>query len=170
MIETDRLVISPLTPADAPFIYELLNSPPWLKYIGDRNVHSVDDALRYLENRVFPAYRKNGLAGWRVALKENDFPIGNCGFYQRDFLDTPDFGFAFLPEFIGKGYGYEAAQACLDYGIEQLGIKGICAITVPHNLASIGLLKKLGFKLEGTNKWPDDPEVLELYRYEVTPT
>jgi ribosomal-protein-alanine N-acetyltransferase len=164
MITTSRLHISPFTAADAPFIQELLNSPPWLKYIGDRNIHSDEDALQYLEDKVLPAYASSGLAGWRVALKESDIPIGNCGFYQRDFLDHPDFGFAFLPDYLGQGYGYEAARACLDYGMKEHGVKEALAITQENNRPSIGLLKKLGFREDGTVKWPGDEKELMLFK------
>lgn len=165
MITTNRLYISQMTPADAPFIRELLNSPPWLKYIGDRNIHSDADALAYMEERMFPAYEKSGLAGWRVALKETDTPIGNCGFYQRDFLDHPDLGFAFLPQHLGQGYGYEAAHACLEYGIDQHGLTEVLAITQENNLASITLLQKLGFQEDGIVHWPGEEKELMLFRW-----
>lgn len=165
LITTPRLRISRLTPADAPFMRELLNSPPWLQYIGDRNVHTEADALKYLEDRIFPAYTSTGLGGWRVALKDTDVVIGNCGFYQRDFLDFPDFGFAFLPAYHGQGYGYEAATACLAYGLSELGITEVLAITLEMNQPSIGLLEKLGFWHDGTVNWPgDDAEEMLLYR------
>lgn len=162
---TPRLRITRMTPADAPFMLELLNSPPWLKYIGDRGIRTEADALAYLAERVFPAYAQSGLAGWRVALRETDEVIGNCGFYQRDFLAHPDFGFAFLPDYHGQGYGYEAAKACLDYGVEEHGVKEVLAITVPQNLPSRGLLEKLGFAERGSTRWPDDPAELLLYGY-----
>lgn len=34
--ETDRLLLQPTSTSDAQLIFELLNSPKWLKYIGDR--------------------------------------------------------------------------------------------------------------------------------------
>ena len=37
--------------------------------------------------------------------------MGTCGVYARENTDNaPDIGFAFLPEFEGKGYGYESAH------------------------------------------------------------
>lgn len=163
ILSTDRLELSRLTLDDAPFILELLNSPRWLEYIGDRNVHSVADAEHYIKSKVLPAYENEGKGGWKVSLKSNGETIGNCGFYQRDFLEMPDLGFAFLPEYIGKGYGYEAANACLEYSQKEWGMKACCAITNLENKASIGLLKKLGFTLQKTVKWPDSEEELLLF-------
>ena len=41
IFETDRLILKPTSEEDAEFIFELLNTPKWLKYIGDRNVKSI---------------------------------------------------------------------------------------------------------------------------------
>lgn len=39
--ETERLILKPITLEDSDFVYELLNSEKWLKYIGDRNVKTI---------------------------------------------------------------------------------------------------------------------------------
>ena len=44
---------------DTEFIIQLLNSPGWLKFIGDRNVKTEDDAKAYLENGPLTSYREN---------------------------------------------------------------------------------------------------------------
>jgi len=160
-----RLKLLPLTPADAPFIRELVNTPDWLKYIGDRNVKSDADALRYLEERIFPDYETGPVMNWKVCLLEGDTPIGNCGLYQRGFTDFPDLGFAFLPAYTRKGYGFEAASGVLQYADKELPFEKICAITVPYNMGSIRLLEKLGFTEKGTTFWPDDPEELLLFEW-----
>lgn len=167
MFKTTRLQLSPLTVADAAFLVELLNSPDWLKYIGDRGIHSEADAINYLEKKVFPGYANGGLAGWRVALRTNNTPIGNCGFYQRDFLEHPDLGFAFLPAYVGQGYGYEAAKGCMEYGKSVLGLSKVSAFTVKYNAPSIGLLKKLGFVEKGPFFMPNDSEELLLFETEL---
>jgi RimJ/RimL family protein N-acetyltransferase len=43
--ETERLLLRPFNTDDAPFILELVNSPGWLQFIGDRNIHSIEDAV-----------------------------------------------------------------------------------------------------------------------------
>ena len=59
-----------------------------------------------------------------------------------------DLGFAYLPEYLGKGYALEAAQATLDYVKLKLAVSRIVAITMAENVRSIRLLKKLGFRYE----------------------
>ena len=52
--ETNRLILRATTVNDASFIVELLNTPKWLKYIGDRNVHTIEDAVQYIKDKFNP--------------------------------------------------------------------------------------------------------------------
>ena len=73
-------------------------------------------------------------------------------------LDVVDIGFAFLPEYFGKGYGYEAASRILRAGFEEYGLQKISAITVEENVASQKLIEKLGLKFQKIVRIPNDPE------------
>ena len=59
-----------------------------------------------------------------------------------------EIGFVFNPDLQGRGYGYEASQAILNFGFEKLGLQRITGRCDPRNTASAGLLRKLGFKQE----------------------
>lgn len=48
--ESKRLILRPLNLNDANFIFELVNSDGWLRFIGDRNVKSQKDAENYILN------------------------------------------------------------------------------------------------------------------------
>ncbi|PHI19068.1 RimJ/RimL family protein N-acetyltransferase [Lewinellaceae bacterium SD302] len=167
IFSTERLTLSRFKLTDGAFILELLNSPGWLEYIGDRQVKTVEDAEHYLSSKMLPAYAKDGMAGWKVTLNITGKPIGSCGFYQRDYLDSPDLGFAFLPEYIGQGYGFEAAKGCLDYAVENMGLQKCCAITIPENKASIGLLEKLGFVMKDRTRDPDTGADLLIFEWSI---
>ena len=58
--ETERLVLRRLRVADAGFILELVNTSGWLRFIGDRGVRNVDDAVEYLRKGPFDSYDKRG--------------------------------------------------------------------------------------------------------------
>ena len=146
VLETERLVLRELDgECDAAFVNELLNSPKFLKYIGDRNVRSTEEAADFIENRYAASYRQHGFGLYAVDLKKNGIPIGICGFVRRDTLPGPDIGFAFLPQFERQGYGIESAEATMKYGRETLGFDEVWAITSVDNEASGRLLEKLGF-------------------------
>lgn len=147
-LKTDRLLISSMALIDAEFILELLNTPGWLQYIGDRNIHSTTDAINYLQNGPLKSYQLNGFGLYCVKIKASKEAIGICGLLKRDFLDVPDLGFAFLPQYEGKGYAFEAAQTILSYDIKTYNLDIVKAITLPNNNKSIRLLERLDFQFE----------------------
>lgn len=57
---TDRLTLRPFTLNDTPFILDLVNSPAWIEYIGDRNIKTEVQAQSYLLNVPLRSYEMNG--------------------------------------------------------------------------------------------------------------
>jgi RimJ/RimL family protein N-acetyltransferase len=148
VLETARLRLRKMTPADAPFILELLNDADFLAYIGDRNVRSLDDARDYLLNGPIDSYARYGHGLYLVESLEDEQPAGMCGLLFREAWQETDIGYAFLPRFRGRGYALEAGSAVLDYGRRVLGKSRIIAIVSPGNSASIAVLEKLGLRFE----------------------
>lgn len=148
MLETKRLVLRRLTSDDAAFILELLNEPSFLRYIGDKGVRTLADAVEYIKNGPIASYERFGFGLYRVELKETAVPIGICGLLKRETLADVDVGFAFLPTYWSRGYAFEAASAVIQYGRRVLNLGRIVAITSPENDSSIRLLEKMGFSYE----------------------
>lgn len=133
---------------------ELLNTEGWLKYIGDRQVRTIKDAEAYIQKITL-----NKNASYFVCVqKDNEIPVGAITFIKREYLESPDIGFAFLPAYAGKGYAYEAAKKVLDE-MESAGT--IHAITMKTNDRSIKLIEKLGLQFDKEIKVND--EMLQLY-------
>jgi len=160
--ETPRLSIREFTPGDATFIFQLLNTPSWLQYIGDRKIKTLKDALKYLENGPIRSYKDFGFGLYLVSLKEEEIPIGMCGLIKRELLDDVDMGFAFLPAYEGKGFGFESSTAVMNYA-KYLSLKRLVAITLPVNEKSINLLVRLGMKYEKMVQFPNDEKELMLF-------
>ncbi|RIA10942.1 RimJ/RimL family protein N-acetyltransferase [Flavobacteriaceae bacterium MAR_2010_72] len=147
--ETERLVISKFTLRDAKFFLELVNAPNWIKYIGDRNTKTIKASKERIKNGHLKSYNDYGFGFYKLLLKsEDNKPIGTCGLIKRDALDDVDLGFAMLPDYEGKGYGFEASVALLELAKEKFKLKRITAITLPSNQNSIKLLEKLGLSYE----------------------
>ena len=163
ILETERLFLREFTLDDTTFIIELLNSPGWIKYIGDRNVRTTEEAIAYLKRGMLTSYKENGYGLCLVGIKGGNIPIGMCGILNRDTLEKPDIGFAFLSEYHGKGYAFEIAAATMNYAKETLLLPVIWAITVAYNQPSIKLLERIGFTFEKVIRLPDDEEELLLY-------
>jgi ribosomal-protein-alanine N-acetyltransferase len=141
---TQRLLLSSLTLADDEFILTLLNTPGWLRFIGDRNVRTAEDARAYI-NKI---NQNPAFTYWVVKLRYKQTPVGIITFIKRDYLEFPDIGFAFLPAYTKSGYAYEATSVILNYLSKGQLFDHLLAITIPGNIDSIKLLTKLGFELE----------------------
>ncbi len=166
ILTTERLLIRELdAEADADFICHLLNSEKFIKYIGDRGVRTSEEAHDFIRDRYRKSYEVHGYGLFCVELKDGT-QVGICGFVRRDTLPGPDIGFAFLPEFEGKGYGFESGDAMMSYGRERLGFSKVFAITTLDNLASGRLLEKIGFSFDKTIDTPEG-ETLRLFRAEM---
>jgi [ribosomal protein S5]-alanine N-acetyltransferase len=145
-IVTERLCLDLLSIEDHDFIMALVNTKGWLNFIGDRNVHSTEEAIAYIHKIM----STRDLFYWVVKVKDGNTPVGIISFIKRSYLESFDIGFAFLPEFSGKGYAYEAAKTILSMVSRHPEYYPVLATTVPQNEKSIRLLAKLGlhFKKE----------------------
>jgi RimJ/RimL family protein N-acetyltransferase len=153
--ETPRLRLRELTGDDAPFIMELVNDAGWLRFIGDRNVHSLEDAREYIARGPAASYARHGFGLWAVAMRASGEPVGMCGLIRRDSLPHADLGFAFLERHRGHGYAREAAAATVALARERFGLPRLLAITDPDNTASQSVLEHVGFVFERHFTWPD---------------
>ena len=167
---TARLTLREFVDADAPFIITLLNQPSFLRFIGDKKVRTADDARSYITTGPIESYQRHGFGLYLVELKDRKVPIGMCGVLKRESLPDPDLGFAFLPEYWGKGYAFEAASAALDQARDFFKLARILAITNPDNDASIKLLATLGFQFERVMKLSTDSDEVKLFSLMFEPS
>ncbi len=163
LIKTARLQLRPTSLEDAPFVFELVNSPKWLKMIGDRKVYNIEAAEKYLQKAIDAFDNAKGIGQWLILDNKTKEKIGVTGLYKRDGLDHLDVGFAILEKYEGKGFAYEATKAIMSRVITLNGINRIEAITLEENTSSRKLLEKLGLRFEKIINLPDDPVELMLY-------
>ncbi|HLO79371.1 MAG TPA: GNAT family N-acetyltransferase [Chitinophagaceae bacterium] len=161
ILQTDRLRLRKFNTGDALFVRDLTNTEDWLKNIGNRNTATEELAMKYLENGNIRNYTELGYGGYLIELKETGEPIGMCGLFKRESFDHPDIGFAFMPQWYGKGFGFEAASAVLKYALEELHLPKVLGITLPSNRGSARILEKIGLNYIGlTRLTPDDDELM----------
>ena len=158
-LQTERLTLRWFETGDEAILLAVWNDPAFLRNVGDRGIHTVEQASEALANGPLKLYAECGYGPYRVALADSDEPIGLCGLFKREFLDDPDIGFALLPDYCGKGFAYEAATAVLDRARHGLGLSRITAIVSPGNTTSIGLIEKLGLRFESMVTMPESDVV-----------
>lgn len=162
VIETDRLILRHIAPADAAFIHELLTDADFLAQIGDRGVKTLEDAERVIPERFVAGYAAKGFGMWLVEGKAEGTRLGMAGLVDRDGLDHVDLGYAFLPAARGRGYALEAARAVIDWATAH-GIAPVVAIVSPGNTRSIAVLDALGLVPDRHVRLPGADHDVMLY-------
>ncbi|MEC5158462.1 GNAT family N-acetyltransferase [Chryseobacterium sp. MP_3.2] len=164
--ETERLFLEEISLNDAEFILRLYNTPKFIEHIGDKNLRTVADAEKYINEKFLPQLENLGYGNYLIRRKLDGQKIGAVGIFTREGLEVSDIGFSFLEEFEGNGYGQESASKLLEKAFLDFGLKTISAITTKENHASQNLIKKLGLTYLKIIQLPDDP--VELLYFEIT--
>ena len=157
---TERLSLIPLNVDDATFIFHLVNTKGWIQFIGDRNVKDTKSAIEYIQRIL-----SNNRFFYNVfEIKETNTPIGIVTFLYRENYDSPDIGFAMLPQYAKKGFAHEATKNYLEK-LRENNIGKIIAITKPENENSSSLLIKLGLQFE--KNFLENDEELDMYSISI---
>jgi len=163
ILSTDRLVISKFTLDDASFIRELMNDKDWIKNIGDRGIHTDQDAENYIKDRFFKSYEEKGFGFYLLRLKSSHERIGTAGLVDREGIEGIEIGYGMLPAYRGKGYAFEAAKAIVRYAKNDLNIAKLVAIVNPDNDKSIVLLEKLGLRYTKMVQLPGEEKEIKYF-------
>lgn len=163
VFKTERLLLRPTSTEDADFILELLNTPKWLKFVGDRNVRTVEEAKVYIEERMLPQLHTHGYSNYTMIRGDDGKKVGCCGLYDREGLEGVDIGFALLPAYENMGYAFEGSSEIMRAAKDHFSIRIIKGITSQEHLASQKLLKKLGMVCIGKVILPDEEEELLVF-------
>jgi RimJ/RimL family protein N-acetyltransferase len=166
ILDTERLRLRTLAAEDAPFYLEVVNTQGFIEFIGDRGIRTVDAAREAIAGGPMAMQATLGHSLYLVERKEDGAPIGMCGLIKRDTLTDVDIGYAYLPQFGGKGYATEAAAGVLAYA-GTIGIRRLLAIASPGNDASNAVLRKIGMRfVDLVHLTPEDTGTL-LYSYDL---
>jgi RimJ/RimL family protein N-acetyltransferase len=164
--ETHRLRLRPAQLTDAEFIFNLVNEPDWLRFIGDKKVNNKSDAENYIRNSLQVSYETNGYGLYLIEQLSDDAPVGLCGLVNRPELPHIDLGYALHSTYRKQGFAREAAIRIMQHAVDDFNFKTLLAITTPDNLPSINLLLSLGFLLEQQSFIGDSDELSNVYRHD----
>jgi ribosomal-protein-alanine N-acetyltransferase len=148
-IETENLVLRPVSLSDKEFIYRQFNDPEVCRYFVDEEpLANVQEAEKLINWYTVPEPRNRNR--WTILGKTDDIPIGTCGYHIWDTRNhICEIGYDLAYDFWGKGYMTEALHRVIDFGYDTMELNRIQAFVHPQNIKSINLLLKLGFKQEG---------------------
>lgn len=166
VIETARLRLREMGGDDAGFILEVLTDPDFVANVGDRGVHDLPAARRYIAEGPADSYARYGFGLYLVELLPDGAPLGICGLLRRDSHPDVEIGFAFVPRARGQGYALEAARATLAFAQDTLGMTRIVALTAPNNHASIRILESIGLRFDRMVRLTPDAGERRLFVFE----
>ena len=150
-LETERLTLRAVTPADFPIYADIMAGPSGAFMGGP---FERDDAWWDFA-QLASGWMLHGHGGWAVDLKDGTH-IGFVllGFEPGD--EEPELGFLFAPEAEGKGYAFEASSAVKAFAFDTLNFNTLVSYIHPSNTRSIKLAKRLGAIQDGTVTYSDD--------------
>ena len=141
--------LRPSTMADAEGMFAMLSDSESMKYWCDRPISDIEGALKALRKDLESDAQGNSLC-WAVTLKGQDEMIGKCILFQFSQENhRAEIGYILNRKYWRQGLTYQALGAVIDFAFNTLKLHRIEADIDTENLASIGLLEKLGFKREG---------------------
>jgi ribosomal-protein-alanine N-acetyltransferase len=172
-LETSRLIIRPFVMEDLIDVHHLFDIELNTDDLHAEKIDTIEERAEWLEWSVLnyaqlaklyqPPYGDRA-----IVMKKTGKLIGSCGyvpclmpFEQLPNFSyynasgklghaTPEFGlfYAISPSYQRQGYASEAAQALVDYAFQHLDLKGVIATTDFDNNASMGVMRKLGMRVE----------------------
>jgi RimJ/RimL family protein N-acetyltransferase len=162
ILATARLRLRTLNLDDAAFYIKVVNTPQFLRWLGDRKIRTEAQARDALAVGPLTMQSMRGFSIWLVERVQDGAAIGMCGLFKRETLPDVDLGYAYLPEYAGQGYASEAAVGVLAHAA-TLGLKRVVAITSPGNDASDAVLRRAGMEFEKMVHLSPDDAALQLF-------
>ena len=138
VIRTKRLNIYPLTDSE---IRQLIDN------CADEDLAGA--YYQMLDGCTNDPHNRQWYAPWTMETREGNIRIGDLGFKGPAVSGSVEIGYGINKEFEGQGYTTEAAQAMVDWALEEENVLFVEAEADENNAASIHILEKLGFTMYG---------------------
>jgi RimJ/RimL family protein N-acetyltransferase len=152
-LHTERLILRPFREADVEPLYELMQDPDVVRYIGDRQLPSLQDCWRAIAGWI-GHWVLRGYGLWAVEERTSGEFIGRVGIINPADWPGPEVGYTLGKRWWGRGYATEAAQAAMDWGFGEVGFGELISLIDPENAASIRVAERLGESHRGeTDLW-----------------
>lgn len=156
LFESNRLEFRILNKEDVHLLQTFWGDEEVMAHCG--GVHNPTPE-RFLKTILFydELYKKSNYTVFAVIEKESNNLIGAAGFNPTDDPDEIELIYHFAKKAWGKGYGSEAALACLNMAKNLKHISKISASVDMANGSSKRILEKIGFTYQGL-KWFEDTQ------------
>ncbi len=151
ILETDRLILRPLTFEDAETAYKgWTGDIEVAKYVSWLPHHSIEDTIKWLEEIKLNyddagGFIQNDNYIWGFVLKETRELFGSGGLIWEESCRLYQIGYNIKKTHWNHGYTTEAMREILRFAAVKLGIKRVAGGHAKENIASAKVIEKLGF-------------------------
>jgi RimJ/RimL family protein N-acetyltransferase len=151
-LETERLILRPLTDQDLGDLAAMLGDPEVMRFYSAPKTRAEAEGWLRWNQRLYAA---RGFGLWAMEHKDTGEFVGDCGLTPQPVEDSEEIevGYHVASRHWRKGYASEAARACRDHAFDVLGVERLVAIIHPDNVASQGVARKIGMSLWKTIVW-----------------
>lgn len=137
-LETERLILTPESDEDAPWLCELLNARGGHQFTINEALGRIADMKKTIS--------ETGVGALVLRSRHHGRALGYCAIIVgRGSLEEPELAYELLPNAQGNGYATEAGRVMLDAAF-RTGRSRIWSAVRPWNAASLRVLDKLGFQ------------------------
>ncbi|HJY63315.1 MAG TPA: GNAT family N-acetyltransferase [Ignavibacteria bacterium] len=163
--ETERLKARKLTADDFEILYKFYINEDVCRTLG--GVKTADWVKNYIAKNI-EHWELFGYGTWIFYSKSGNKFAGR-GAIRHLYIDGKDeieVGYAFLPEYWGKGYATEIVKEIVNIAFNVYQLTEIIAVTLHDNLASRRVMEKAGLSYEKEVIHADLPHVLYRLKQE----
>lgn len=150
LIDSNRLRIRNLKPSDLPNFHFYRSNPEVTKYQGF-DVYTLAEAKQFIQGQMDKKFGKAGeWVQYGVEHKQSGTLIGDCAIkLDEQDIRMAEIGITISPKAQQKGYAKETMLSILHFLFSIKDFHRVTEIVDVENVASIQLLKSVGFKQEG---------------------
>lgn len=162
MLTTENLILTPVCLEDLDIYSQILGCNELTKYLPKGEAYTAEEIQLYVENRV--KHWEHGFGSYTISLKTQ--PKVRIGYVGVEHCVKPiysDIRYGILPDYQGKGYVFEAAQAVLAETFKNNQHSKIYGVALEENIPSLAIIKKLGMSRDWEANLYGDVEGLETY-------
>ena len=136
-----------------------------ISYYNAIQAKNIAQAIE-MQAKIDKDYEEGNSIHWGIEELSTNKIVGTCGYYRSLDKGEGELGCVLLPQFRGQGFMTNAMQLAIDFGLKNMELKRICAVTSKQNNQAIKLLERLNFiKL---TDYPDDEIEYELKKQHDT--
>ena len=167
VIETDRLILREMVPADIDFLAAMMADPEVSHHYDRRFSREAADEWLH---RQLERYHSDGHGLWLAVDKVSREPVGQVGLMLQsvDGKRRPEIGWLLDRRYWGHGYATEAGSAVRDAAFTRWNYPEVISLIRPTNMPSIRVAERIGMK-PGPKVWFNGAEHV-VYRAERVPS